>query len=175
LERYDKVKCMKKNKPLISIENLDKARLLLELYNHALSQGSAYEIRPQVQIISKLLGFLFKGKLELAKKEVESQNGSLSFDYVDLGMDARRLCVDISGTEMDPTVYDLLHGEGCCQEVVNKVRAQMADDPYELETISISESSTFQGHLHHLSRVTEDDKDDLDHQFAECLSNRLSV
>jgi hypothetical protein len=102
----------------VEIIGIDKAKLLLDLYNKANCQGKNFDDSP----MSKRIGILNaknKGTMELAEQLIaESQD--YIFDNVDLGAGSRPLKISLDGFEIDTSSYDDYHGAGLGESVVQK-------------------------------------------------------
>ena len=109
----------------IMIVGLHKADVLLALYNNAHCEGTAMSRAPMMSIISRMMP---PATLEAANKEIEtrSKSNDFDFDYVDLGRGPKSLKLDLRGFEFDSNQYDLYHGEGLAEKVINNLRAQYA-------------------------------------------------
>ena len=90
----------------VSISGLNKAEVLVALYNHSRSQG---------------LGVFMDGGQAMSP-EAASQllKGRSRFDYVG----GRVLKVDLSGDDFDPYLYDRDNGNGAAQRVINNLRKE---------------------------------------------------
>lgn len=89
---------------IINIKGLDKAEVLLALYNHSHYQG---------------LGFLdavSSYTIEDARKDIKD-NPSCYFDY----LHGRVLKVNISGDEFSSTLYDRDCGEGAAEAAITEL------------------------------------------------------
>lgn len=110
----------------VNIAGLDKAEVLLALWNASRMQGMSF------------LGFLSSGELTLeqAKQEIESSKhksfdgkDSIYFDY----LNGKVMKVDLGQDEFDPRLYDRDNGEGAAQRAIDnlrlahKVAAKVAD------------------------------------------------
>lgn len=103
--------------PVISIKGIDKARLLQALFNHSRQQG---------------LGLLDEfGKAEMTYEHANNiitqhknhpDRWPLSFDY----LHGRVMKVDLSGDELDSTLYDRDNGKGAAEAVVAVIREDIA-------------------------------------------------
>lgn len=89
----------------INIEGLDKAEILIALYNNARTQGI--------------------GKSPLRVEESMSRETALrllqSRDYFDY-IDGRVLKVDLSGNVLDPWLYDRDNGKEVAERIIAKLR-----------------------------------------------------
>ena len=99
----------------VNIAGLDKAEVLLALWNASIMQGMSF------------LGFLRSGELTLekARQEIERRRhktfdgkDSIYFDYLN-GMVMK---VDIGQDEFNPTLYDRDNGEGAAQRAIDNLR-----------------------------------------------------
>lgn len=93
---------------MINIKGLDKARVLVELYNHSHQQGL--------------------GMLQVAKKiTVEDARKLLEEDtYIDY-LYGKVMKVDLSSDEeFDERLYDRDNGEGMAQRVIDNLRKELA-------------------------------------------------
>lgn len=91
----------------IDISGLDKAEVLLALYNTSRPQGRGY--------LQDAMAIPFD--LEAARAVVAAHT---KFDYV-LG---RVIKVDLSGDSFDPWLYDRDNGEGVAARAVARLRGQ---------------------------------------------------
>ncbi len=105
----------------INIIGLDKADVLLALYNNAKFNGSGFASQPMMKILASMAPPV---KVEAARKEIEkcSKTGRYKFDYVDLGSGPRPIKVDLSGFEFDSSSYDQDHGDGLAVTVISNLR-----------------------------------------------------
>jgi len=86
----------------ISIKGLDKAAVLLALYNRAKPQGMGFfQSSPEPM------------KIEEARKILE-EAGDGSFDY----LDGRVMKVDIAGDELEPRLYDRDNGGNAAESAL---------------------------------------------------------
>lgn len=92
---------------MVNIKDLDKAKVLLELYNNSQQQGLGV-FAPKVDL-----------SLEDCRKLLESQT---DFDY----LHGKVMKVDLSSDEeFDEWLYDRDNGDGKAQEVVNAIRKNL--------------------------------------------------
>jgi hypothetical protein len=105
----------------IDITDLDKAAILLALYNNAKFQGSKFSVR---NFFKKWKTNIPPATLESAQDEIFlwNINGKPFFDYVDLGSSKKPLKVDLSGSSFDPTKYNAYHGECLAENVILSLR-----------------------------------------------------
>ena len=111
---------------MVNIAGLDKAEVLLALWNASRMQGMSF------------LGFLASGELTLkqAKQEIESRKrktndgeDSIYFDY----LNGKVMKVDLGQDEFDPRLYDRDNGTGAAQHAIDnlklahKVAARVSD------------------------------------------------
>ena len=92
---------------MVSIKGLDKAEVLLALYNASYIQG--------------MMGFLAAVDnygIEDARKDIEEQGDDLYFDH----LHGRVMKVDINGDEFDPQLFDKNNGEGSAEKAIEKLR-----------------------------------------------------
>ena len=103
----------------IEIVGLNKADILLALYNNARFQGKE---NPPTR---KSMGILsVPGKIEKAKIEIGRciKEDNYFIDYIDLGAGPRPLKVDLRGCEFDPGQYDKIHGViGYAENVIRQL------------------------------------------------------
>lgn len=89
---------------MISIAGLDKAAVLMALYDAARPLGMGFlHYRPEPMTREQADGLLAK---------------SLHFDYVG----GRPLKIDLSGDELNQGLYDRDQGEGAAQRCIDKLR-----------------------------------------------------
>lgn len=95
---------------MVSIKGLDKAEVLLALYNASHVQGMGF------------LAAVDKYDIEDARKDIEDMNttfnGRLYFDY----LHGRVIKTDISGDEFDPYLFDRDNGEGAAEKAIETLR-----------------------------------------------------
>lgn len=95
---------------MVSIEGLDKAEVLLALYNASHIQGMGF------------LAAVDHYGIEDARKDIEDMNttfnGRLYFDY----LHGRVIKTDISGDEFDPYLFDRDNGEGSAEKAIETLR-----------------------------------------------------
>lgn len=90
---------------MISIEGLDKARVLQALHGASRSQG--------LSVIHD------KGAIDIRRAEELTIDGAVSdFDYVD----GRVIKCDIGGDAFDPWLFDRDNGEGAAKRAIDKLR-----------------------------------------------------
>lgn len=93
----------------IDIKGLDKAEVLLALYNHSKPLGMGW------------LQELSMGKaytIEDARKDLENSSPDYYFDY----LYGRVMKVDLSKDTFDGWLYDRDNGEGKAQKVIDELR-----------------------------------------------------
>lgn len=99
----------------VNIAGLDKAEVLLALWNASIMQGMS------------VLGFLRSGELTLekAKQEIKSRKhqsldgkDSIYFDY----LNGKVMKVDLGQDEFDPRLYDRDNGDGAAQRAIDNLR-----------------------------------------------------
>ncbi len=95
----------------IDIKGLDKAEVLLALYNNSKPLGLGW-----LQEISKDKPYT----LEDARKDLESSSPYFYFDY----LHGRVMKVDLSKDNFDGWLYDRDNGEGKAQKVIDELRGK---------------------------------------------------
>jgi hypothetical protein len=90
---------------MVSIVGLDKADVLLALYNASFSQGISFTTLPA------------KGPTR-EDAEAATADGDLRFDY----WNGHVLKVDLSGDEFDPWLFDRDCGSGAAEAAVSALR-----------------------------------------------------
>lgn len=90
---------------MIDIKGLDKAEVLLALYNGSHCQGLSF------------LGSVDSYTLDDARVDYENSRNKY-FDY----LHGHVLKVDLSGDEFDDALYDRDCGDGAAQRVINTLR-----------------------------------------------------
>ena len=91
---------------MINIKGLDKAQLLVELYNHSHQQGMGM-LQPARNLT-----------VEDAKKLLEQ---TTSFDY----LYGKVMKVDLSGDEFEEWLYDRDNGQGMAKKIVDDMRKEL--------------------------------------------------
>ena len=91
---------------MVNIKNLDKATVLVSLWNYSHGQGMSFLGNPNNKKLT----------LEKARFLIE-KNHFMYFDYV-LG---RVIKVDLSKDEFDPRLYDRDCGEGQAQKAIDGI------------------------------------------------------
>jgi hypothetical protein len=91
---------------VVDITGLDKAEVLLTLYNHSHYQGMS------------ILGAVDSYTLEDAKRDYENQPNKY-FDY----LHGKVLKVDLSEDTFDSRLYDRDCGEGAAQKAIDDLRS----------------------------------------------------
>ena len=91
---------------MINIYGIDKAELLVELYNHSHQQGMGM-LQPARSLT-----------VEDARKLLEQTQ---RFDYIN----GKVMKVDLSGNNFDEFLYDRDNGEGAAKEVIDKIKREM--------------------------------------------------
>lgn len=93
----------------IDISHLDKADVLVALYNASKQQG---------------MGFLdTRGRFLLSKEEAnELLKAETYFDY----LNGRVMKVDLSGNELDPWLYDCDNGQGAAERALENISVQIS-------------------------------------------------
>lgn len=91
---------------IVDIKGLDKAEVLLALYNHSHVQGLGF-----LQMVDNYT-------LKDAKKDLEASAPYFYFDY----LHGRVIKVDLSKDEFDGWLYDRDCGEGAAQNAINELR-----------------------------------------------------
>lgn len=110
----------------IRIFGLDKAIVLLNLYNNAKQQGSVFDNMPA----ARLIGSKFKpGTYSMAVEKLNAAEASrnFNFEYLDLGSGPRVLKVDLENEVVDFTQYDYFHGKGLALEVIHQLDLAQLD------------------------------------------------
>ena len=95
---------------MINIKGLDKAELLVELYNHSHQQGMGM-LQPARSL-----------SVEDARKLLEQTQ---SFDY----LYGKVMKVDLSGDEFEEWLYDRDNGQGMAQSVVDGMKKKLEEAP----------------------------------------------
>ena len=99
----------------INIAGLDKAEVLLALWDASRTQGMSF------------LGFLRSGELtlETARQEIERRRhktfdgrDSIYFDY----LNGKVMKVDLGQDEFDPRLYDRDNGDGTAQKAIDNLK-----------------------------------------------------
>ena len=93
----------------VDISGLDKAHVLMALFNDASAQGRGY-LRDHEK------------DMDLKEATVIIASGKLSFDYVR----GRVLKVELSGNAFSSRLYDRDNGEGAAQRAIDKLKDVMA-------------------------------------------------
>lgn len=109
----------------VEIVGLDKADVLLNLYNNAKFAGEDFASQLMLKKVMYRLG-----KPEAAKAAVDEafDTGHFYFDYIDLGAGPRLLHINLSGFDFDSTYYDRAHGhDGYAAEIIDRLRATMIE------------------------------------------------
>lgn len=110
IQRLDKLIKTEEKVAMVSIEGLDKAEVLLALYNASHVQGMGF------------LAAVDHYGIEDARKDIEEMkttfNGRLYFDY----LHGRVIKTDISGDEFDPYLFDRDNGEGAAEKAIETLR-----------------------------------------------------
>jgi len=100
----------------VSIKDLDKSAILAALYNAAVPMGMGYlHYQPNDMTIEQAKAIINKGD---DKTRMFGLPASLTFDYV-MG---RPLKIDITGDELDTSLYDRDQGDGKGEQVINQLR-----------------------------------------------------
>ena len=110
----------------VNIVGLDKAAVLLALYNNAKCGGEGSQ--PFMKMIYRMNPL---GKAELADAVIDEaiKNRDFYFNHPDLGAGSRELKVDLSGFDFDATLYDHAHShDGYAAEIVAKLRASLLEE-----------------------------------------------
>ena len=102
--------------------NLDKADVLLNLYNDAQFNGPRYLLQPTFEK-SCITSLPAPYETALSVVKARSKIGNYYFSYIDLGSGPKPLRVDLTGFEFDSTLYDRDHGEGLAEKVICKLRS----------------------------------------------------
>jgi hypothetical protein len=107
----------------IMIVGLNKADVLLALYNNAHCEGPAMSHAPMMKMMSRMMP---PATIETAQKEIDARfkSHNFHFDYVDLGGGPKSLKLDLSGFEFDSSQYDEYHGKDLAEKVINSLRTQ---------------------------------------------------
>jgi predicted enzyme involved in methoxymalonyl-ACP biosynthesis len=103
----------------VLIIGLKKAEVLLALYNAAKYTGKDASESMKINATT----ILQDGKIDNVEAELAERNKCVPpnnyFDLVDFGGGMKNLKVLLDGFEFDSSQYDLLHGEGHAQQVIN--------------------------------------------------------
>ena len=129
----------------VDITGIDKAKLLMELYNNADLQGMGY-----------LIG-ITKSRFIMTKEQADElvASGNLDFDY----LQGRSMKINLSGNIINATLYNRDNGWYPVQETVAKLRAEQR----ELEKSQPSKKTTSDGESKNQSLPVDADKNDHDH------------
>lgn len=105
---------------IINIEGLDKARVLLELYNHAQCQGIAFN---RVGINVPIDGTMEKAieKMRCIEKKIAKMQ-EFHVDYIDLGCGRFPIKTVFTKTTIDVRDYDYYHGAGLARCIIISLR-----------------------------------------------------
>jgi hypothetical protein len=105
------------------IAGLDKAQVLLALYNHAYYEGSGGKDYDRLQ---RVLRSIPRATLVAAQKEILLRTISNDFkiEHIDLNRTEKLLNVDLGTTEFDSADYDHLHGSNLAQRVIHSLRVK---------------------------------------------------
>ena len=110
----------------VVIKDLDKAEVLLALYNKACFEGSGTESTAIMQLVYTISPC---GTREKANEEIalHQPKNNLAFHSVDLGSGSRPIYADLAGEHFDPTLYDKEHGEiGYAATIIDELRTKLA-------------------------------------------------
>lgn len=108
----------------ISIAGIHRSTLLLELYNHALCQGTEFDDSPALKSTALMLGEL---KGNIVATEALFDSGQTDFNYIDLGAGRRPIKIRW-GTRIDFTQYDKYHGDNRGQSIVKAIRKKVLSE-----------------------------------------------
>lgn len=106
------------------IMGINKADLLLALYNNARCQGKAFDSTPQMKIVGRIAPPAKPEDAERILSEREATS-NYHFNYIDLGMGSRPLHVNLGEFEPDFKLYDESNGEGLAEEIINNLQNQI--------------------------------------------------
>lgn len=106
----------------VLVAGINKVDLLLNLYNNANFQGSAFDQQQKMKALGQMTSHI---KGNRAKAEELINEGKKYFDYVDLGAGPRPLKISFDGFEIETSSYDEYNGEGLGASVVEAIRAEM--------------------------------------------------
>ena len=102
----------------ISIKGIDKAELLAALYNHASPMGMGFlQARAGEMTKEQATELLGKGD-DLSRMFPVNGRRQLYFDYVY----GRPLKVDLTGDELETSLYDRDWGKGAAEKIVEGLR-----------------------------------------------------
>lgn len=88
----------------IDISNIPKGKVLATLYNFSKVQG---------------MGFLQAKPGQMTEMEADKLlSEQTSFDY----LHGKVMKIDLSGSDLDPRLYDRDNGEGAAQEAINSIK-----------------------------------------------------
>ncbi len=126
----------------ISLNGLNKADVLVVLYNASKPQG---------------MGFMQYDPRSMTREEAQSllDEGQTYFDY----LKGRVMKVDLSGDELDPRGYDRDNGQGAAERVISSLRSTGKTSSDEIQTIHKSNTQDsardVKGRLHERSRYEQ--------------------
>lgn len=125
----------------INITGLDRAEVLLALYNNAMFKGAKFSSKPE---LSKKMAERPLATLEDAEQEIEMRkmSGDYLFNAVGLGSSVKVLGVDLSGSEFDSSEYDSNHGVGLAEKVISDLRNAKKEAKSEVKP-SIDDKGNF--------------------------------
>lgn len=110
---------------ILLITDLDKAVVLLSLYNHAKLEGPAFDGKDMSRLAAKNAK---NGTLEAAQAFLKKRGEDLCIDYIDLGGGLRPIKMDLSGLEIDSKKYDLCNGKGLANKVIDGIRLPVVNE-----------------------------------------------
>ena len=107
---------------MVSIAGIPKVDLLLNLYNNALCQGTAFDNTPQMKVMGKMMAGMAGNK---EKAVAILATGKKYFDYEDLGAGPRPLKFRLYESEIEASQYDEYNGKGLASKVVKGMREEI--------------------------------------------------
>lgn len=110
---------------MVNISGLDKAEVLLALYNASHAQGMSFLQKPDAPVtINECRAAVYGGNDESVKAQLAGSNVTvighepLYFDY----WRGHVLKVNLSGDEFDPRLFDRDNYEGAAEAAIAKLR-----------------------------------------------------
>lgn len=106
----------------VLVVGIHKVDLLLNLYNNANFQGTAFDEQMPLKMMGRMAANM-KGDRAKAEKLINERQ--VHFDYVDLGAGSRPLKISFDGFEIETASYDEYNGAGLGSRVVESMRAEI--------------------------------------------------
>jgi len=115
----------------VNISGLDKAEILWALYSYALFAGPEYETNNPMTILHRSRPLVSRQAALIALMEA-AYHDNFWIESIDLGQGLKPIYIDLSGSEIDVTVYENHHGEThkYVYQIIKNMRSYLARNSF---------------------------------------------